>query len=168
MLGALGDTPFRQAQFNAKPFGMITPHFGLDQPKEVYDSSMSFSRRTPSAVARVGGPAEGLMSSRIGTSSRRVRVPLPVDPMPYLIGIVLSMGVAVFARRRGIRSRSRVLPDRDDCDCVALRVVRGDERLGSDGGHRVGGDDAVRGCSRCRVHVERVDRRRGAGRPWRL
>jgi putative salt-induced outer membrane protein YdiY len=38
---SLSDTPFRQAQFNAKLLGMMTTHFGLSIAfKEVYDSSM--------------------------------------------------------------------------------------------------------------------------------
>jgi hypothetical protein len=38
---SLSGTPFRQAQFNAKLLGMMTPHFGLSIAfKEVYDSSM--------------------------------------------------------------------------------------------------------------------------------
>ena len=53
--------------------------------------------------------------------------------MPYVVGIVLSIGVALFARARRIRSRSGVLSDRADGDCVVLRVVRGDGRVGSDG-----------------------------------
>ena len=50
--------------------------------------------------------------------------------MPYVVGIVLSIGVALFAEVGGIRSRSSVLSDRADRDCVVLRAVRGDERLG--------------------------------------
>jgi putative salt-induced outer membrane protein YdiY len=38
---SLSDKSFRQAQFNAKLLGMMTPHFGLSITfKEVYDSSM--------------------------------------------------------------------------------------------------------------------------------
>src|SRR5688572_23238607 len=69
---------------------------------------------------------------------------------------------------RGIRSRSSVLPDRGDRDCLVLRVVRGDERLDSDSPLGVSRDVVVRNCGRRRIQVEHVDRRRGAGRPWRL
>jgi len=37
----LSDTPFRQAEFNAKLLGMVTTHFGLSIAfKEQYDTSM--------------------------------------------------------------------------------------------------------------------------------
>jgi putative salt-induced outer membrane protein YdiY len=53
---SLGDTPFRQAQFNAKLLGMMTSHFGLSIAfKEVYDSSMPppVERRLRSLVSGV-------------------------------------------------------------------------------------------------------------------
>ena len=88
--------------------------------------------------------------------------------MPCVVGIVLSVGVAFFARYVGF--------DRDRAFYPIVMIVIAAyyvlfavyERLGSDGGHRVGGDEAVRGGGRCRVQVERVDRRCGAGRPWRF
>ena len=59
--------------------------------------------------------------------------------MAYGVGIVLSLSVAVFARRVGF--------DRD-----------------SHGAPGVNGDGGVHDCSRCRVQVECVDRRQWAGR----
>jgi len=69
---------------------------------------------------------------------------------------------------RGTRSRSSVLPDRGDCGCLVLRIVRGDERLCSNSPLGVRRDVAVRSCCRCRVQVERMDCRRGVGGPWHL
>ena len=44
---------------------------------------------------------------------------------------------------RGTRSRSSVLPDRGDCGCLVLRIVRGDERLCSNSPLGVRRDVAV-------------------------
>ena len=57
--------------------------------------------------------------------------------MPYVIGIVLSAGVAVFARVVGF-DRDRAFYPTVMIVIAALRAVRGDEWLGSDGSHRVG------------------------------
>ena len=43
--------------------------------------------------------------------------------MAYVVGIVLSLSVAVFARRVGFDLRPGVLSDGADRDCVVLRVV---------------------------------------------
>jgi hypothetical protein len=83
--------------------------------------------------------------------------------MPYVLGIVLSAGVAVFARSVGF--------DRDRAFYPTVMIVIASYYVlfaAISGSIRVGGDDAVRGGSGGRVQVERLDRRRGAGWPWRL
>jgi putative salt-induced outer membrane protein YdiY len=53
---SLSDTPYRQAQFNAKLLGMMTAHFGLSIAfREVYDSSMPppVERRLRSLISGV-------------------------------------------------------------------------------------------------------------------
>ena len=74
--------------------------------------------------------------------------------MPYVIGIVLSLGVALFCEVCGIRSRSSVLSDGADCDCFVLSVICSDERIGSDGAPGVNRDDGFPSCGRSRIQEE--------------
>jgi hypothetical protein len=87
--------------------------------------------------------------------------------MPFVIGIVLSVGVAVFARYVGF--------DRDRAFYPTVMIVIASYYVlfaaMSGSVQTVVIETVVMtlfAAARCRVQVERVDRRCGAGRPWRL
>ena len=88
--------------------------------------------------------------------------------MPYLIGIVLSVGVALFARCVEFDRDRAFYPTVLMVIASYYVAIRGDERLGSYGHRGVGRDDHVRARGRCRIQVERMDRRCFAGEPWHL
>ena len=88
--------------------------------------------------------------------------------MPYVIGIVLCAWCRSVCKARGF--------DRDRAFYPTVMIVIASyyvlfaamSGVGSHGAYRVGADGCLRGCGRCRVQVECVDRRGCAGWPWRL
>lgn len=88
--------------------------------------------------------------------------------MPYVIGIVLSVGVALFARYVGF--------DRDRAFYPTVMIVIASYYVlfaAMSGSVKTVVIESLvmtlfAAAGRCRVQVEYVDRRCGAGRPWRL
>ena len=87
--------------------------------------------------------------------------------LPYVVGIVLSIGVALFARLVRLDRDCAFYPTVTIVHCLVLRAVRGDDRVDSDGGLGISRDDGVRDRGRCRIQGERMDYRWCVGWPWR-
>ena len=87
--------------------------------------------------------------------------------LPYVVGIVLSIGVALFARWVGFDRDRAFYPTVLIVIASVLRAVRRNDRLASDGGPGVSRDGRVRDRGRCRIQGKRMDYRWRAGWPWR-
>ena len=85
--------------------------------------------------------------------------------LPYVVGIVLSIGVALFARWVGFDRDRAFYPT--VLIVIASYYVLFAAMIGSiaDGGPGVGRDDTVRDRGRCRIQGKRMDYRWRAGWP---